>query len=487
MYKDLEKNRNLSLLMDFYQLTMTNAYFKNGYKDYIAHYDLYYRQAPDNAVFSISSGLDSVINYLENLHFSDEDIEFLKSKNIFCDEFLEYLRNFKFECDVWAIPDGSIVFPNEPILTVHGPFIQAQLLETMLLLLINHQSLIATKASRIVRAAEGKTVLEFGSRRAHGADAANYGAKSAYIVGADGSANTLSDFLFSIPSTGTMAHSWVQSFDSEYEAFKTYALTYPDNTILLVDTYNTLKTGIPNAIKVFDEILKPMNKRPKGIRLDSGDLAYLSKKARVMLDKAGYEDCKIVASSSLDEYKIRDIIHQGGKIDVFGVGEKLITSKTNPVFGGVYKLVAMEKNNEIIPKIKISENIEKITTPGIKQVFRIYDKVTNKAKADLITLRDEKINENKPLTIFHPLYTWKKTTLENFYVKELLIPIFKKGELIYKKPNIEEIKDFHIKEMSTLWEEYTRLDQPQIYKVDLSEKLWNLKNELIDNTKNNLI
>lgn len=482
----MNEERNLSLLMDFYQLTMANGYFSNGYKDKIAYYDLYYRQAPDGAVFAIASGIDSVIDYIENLHFSDEDIEFLRSKNIFNDEFLEYLRNFKFECDIKAVRDGSIIFPNEPILTVRGPFIQAQLLETMLLLLINHQSMIATKASRIVRSAEGRTVLEFGSRRAHGADAANYGARASYIVGANGSANTLADFLYGVPASGTMAHSWVQSFDSEYEAFEVYAKTYPDSTVLLVDTYDTLNTGIPNAIKVFDNVLKPMGKRPQGIRLDSGDLAYLSKKARVMLDEAGYEDCKIVASSSLDEFKIRDIIHQGGKIDIFGVGERLITSKSNPVFGGVYKLVAVEQNGEIVPRIKISENIEKITTPGVKQVYRIYDKETNKAKADLITLDGEQIDENEPLTIFHPLYTWKRKTINNFYAKPLLETIYEKGKLVYERPDIEQVKKYHEKEMTTLWEEHIRLDQPQIYKVDLSQKLWDLKNDLLNKAKNNI-
>lgn len=482
----MNAERNLSLLMDFYELTMANAYFANNYKDKIAHYDLYFRNAPDGAVFAIAAGLESAIEYIEDLHFSKEDVEFLRSKNLFDDEFLEYLANFKFECDVRAVREGSIIFPGEPIMTIRGPFIQAQLLETMLLLLINHQSMIATKASRIVRSAEGRTVLEFGSRRAHGADAANYGARSAYIVGAAGSANTLTDLMYRVPASGTMAHSWIQSFDTEYEAFEVYAKTYPDTTVLLVDTYNTLKMGVPNAIKVFDNVLKPMGKRPAGIRLDSGDLAYLSKKARAMLDEAGYEDCKIVVSSSLDEFKIKDILHQGGKIDSFGVGEKLITSTSSPVFGGVYKLVAIERNGEVIPRIKISENIEKITTPGVKQVYRIYDKETNKAKADLITLVDEEINVNEPLTIFHPLYTWKRKTINNFYVRPLLESIYENGKLVYERPSIEEIRDFHVKELATLWEEHLRLDQPQIYKVDLSQKLWDLKNDLLNTTRNNI-
>ncbi|MFM1534234.1 nicotinate phosphoribosyltransferase, partial [Helcococcus ovis] len=388
------KDRNLSLLMDFYELTMANGYFVNGYKDIIANYDLYFRNAPDNAVFAISAGLDTAIEYIENFHFDDNEIEFLRNKKMFSDEFLEYLRNFKFECDIMAIPEGSVVFPSEPLMRIRGPFIQAQLLETMLLLIINHQSMIATKTSRIVRFSGGKAILEFGSRRAHGADAANYGARASYIAGAAGTANTLADYKYGVPALGTMAHSWIQSFDTEYEAFATYAKTYPNNTVLLVDTYDTLNQGIPNAIKVFNDVLKPMGITPGGIRLDSGDLAYLSKKARIMLDKAGYEDCNIVASGSLDEFKIKDIINQGGKIDVYGVGERLITSKSNPVFGGVYKLVAIEKNGIVKPKIKVSENIEKITTPGKKQVYRIYDNETNMAKADLITLEDEIIDEN---------------------------------------------------------------------------------------------
>ncbi|MFM1582005.1 nicotinate phosphoribosyltransferase [Helcococcus bovis] len=480
------KHRNLSLLMDFYELTMANGYFVNGYKDVIANYDLYFRNAPDDAVFAISAGLDTAIDYIENLHFDDEEIEFLRNKKIFSDEFLEYLRNFKFECDIMAIPEGSVVFPNEPLMRIRGPFIQAQLLETMLLLIINHQSMIATKTSRIVRFSNGKAILEFGSRRAHGADAANYGARASYIAGAAGTANTLADYQYGVPALGTMAHSWIQSFDTEYEAFETYAKTYPNNTVLLVDTYDTLNQGIPNAIKVFDNILKPMGITPGGIRLDSGDLAYLSKKARIMLDEAGYKDCNIVASGSLDEFKIKDIINQGGKIDVYGVGERLITSKSNPVFGGVYKLVAVEKDGIVKPRIKISENIEKITTPGLKQVYRIYDNETNMAKADLITLEDEVIDETKPLTLFHPLYTWKKKTINNFYVKPLLVPIYKSGKLVYERPNMEEIRNHYKSEINSLWEEYKRLDSPQLYKVDLSQKLWDLKNNLLNEVKNNL-
>lgn len=479
-------NRNLSLLMDFYELTMANAYFKNGHKDTIAYYDLYFRSAPDGAVFAIASGLDSVIEYIENLKFSDKEIDFLRSKNMFDEGFLEYLRNFNFECDIRAIPEGSVVFPNEPIISVRGPFVQAQLLETMLLILINHQSMIATKTNRVVRAANGKAVMEFGSRRAHGADAANFGARAAYIAGAVGSANTLTDYECNVPALGTMAHSWIQSFDTEYEAFEVYAKTYPDATVLLVDTYDTLKIGVPNAIKVFDNVLKPMGKRPKGIRLDSGDLAYLSKKARILLDEAGYEDCPIVASSSLDEFKIQNIRLQGGKIDSYGVGERLITSKSNPVFGGVYKLIAIEKDGEIIPRIKISENVEKITTPGVKQVYRIYDNETHKAKADLITLKDETIDTSKSLTIFHPLYTWKQKTFNNFYVKPLLVPIYENGKLVYNRPTLDEIRKYCKEEIDSLWDEYKRFDYPQLYKVDLSQKLWDLKTKLLNETKNKM-
>ena len=476
-------DRNLSLLMDFYQLTMANGYFNSPNRDTIGYYDLYFRKAPDNASFAICAGLDTAIDYLEQLHFSEEEIDFLRGKNIFSEDFLDYLLNFKFECDVWAIPEGSVVFPNEPLVVVRGPYIQAQLLETMLLLTINHQSLIATKTNRMVRASEGRAILEFGSRRAQGPDAANLGAKAAYIAGAFGTANTLADYLYNTPALGTMAHSWVQSFDTEIESFKAYAKAYPNSTTLLVDTYDTLRSGVPNSIKCFDEILKPMGVRPVGIRLDSGDMAYLSKEARKMLDEAGYEDVKIVASNSLDEYKIRDLLLQGAKIDTFGVGENLITSKSNPVFGGVYKLVAVEKHGEVEPKIKVSENIEKITTPGIKQIYRIYDKETDKAKADLITIRSEIIDESKPLTIFHPLYTWKRKTINNYYVKPLLVQIFDKGKLIYDRPSLEEIKEYCQKEINTLWDEYKRLEQPQVYKVDLSQDLWDLKTNLLNEAK----
>lgn len=477
------QERNLSMLMDFYQLTMANAYFTSGNTDTIGYYDLYYRTAPDNASFAIAAGLDSAIDYLENMHFTDEEIQFLRDKNLFSEEFLEYLRNFEFVCDVWAMPEGSIIFPNEPILTVKGPYIQAQLLETMLLLTINHQSLIATKTSRMVRASDGRLVMEFGSRRAQGPDGANLGAKAAYIAGAIGTANTMADFLYGTPALGTMAHSWVQSFDTELESFEAYAKTYPHATTLLVDTYDTLKIGVPNAIKAFDNVLKPMGIRPKGIRLDSGDMAYLSKESRKQLDEAGYEDVQIIASNSLDEYKIQDLINQGAKIDSFGVGERLITSKSNPVFGGVYKLVAVERDGQVTPKIKVSENIEKITTPGVKQVYRIYDSETHKAKADLISLHDESFDESQPLTIFHPLYTWKRKTLYNYYLRPMLVPIYEAGKLVYERPSLEEVRSYCQKELDTLWEEYKRFDSPQLYKVDLSQKLWDLKTDLLNSAR----
>ncbi|MDO5017774.1 MAG: nicotinate phosphoribosyltransferase [Lagierella massiliensis] len=478
-----KEDRNLSLLADFYEFTMANGYLKEKVHDHITYFDLYFRSVPDNGGFAIFAGLEQFIDYIQNLHFEEDDIEYFKSKNIFSDEFIEYLENFKFECDIWAMEEGTVIFPNEPLIIVRGPAIQAQLIETMSLILINHQTLIATKTNRIVRSAQGRAVMEFGSRRAQGADAATIGARAAYIGGVVGSANAYADKLFKVPALGTMAHSWVMMFENEYEAFRAYAETFPDDTTLLVDTYDSLKSGIPNAIKVFDQVLKPMGKRPKGIRLDSGDIAYLSKEARKMLDKAGYEDCKIVASSALDEFKIKDMLDQGAKVDSFGVGERLITSSSHPVFGGVYKLVATEEDKVITPKIKISENVEKITTPGFKQVFRFYDNKDNKAIADLVCLHDEEIDESKPIEIFHPIHTWKKKTLENFHVKKLLVPIFKSGKLVYNLPTLEEIRENKEKEVATLWEEVQRFEFPHIYIVDLSENLWNMKNELIQSTK----
>ena len=473
------KTEKLELITDFYEFTMSNGYLLKNMND-IAYFDVFFRKVPDKGGYAIVAGLEQVIEFIENLKFDDEDIEYLKNQNIFSQEFLDYLKNFKFSGDIWAVPEGTVVFPGEPLLTVRAPIIEAQLLETMLLLIINHQSLIATKTNRIVKEADGRPVMEFGARRAHGVSAAVYGARAAIIGGAVGTSCTLTAQKFNVPVSGTMAHSWIQSFDSEYEAFKTYAETYPHGCTLLVDTYNTLESGIPNAIKVFDEVLKPQGIRPNAIRLDSGDLAYLSKKAREMLDAAGYEDCKICATNSLDEYLISSLIKQGAKVDLFGVGENLITAKSDAVFGGVYKIVAVEKNGEIIPKIKISENVEKITNPSFKKVYRFYSKTTNHALADVITLADEVINENE-YEIFDPQSPWKKKTLKNYYAKPLAEKIYDNGKLIYKCPELSEIAKYKKEQLNTIWEEIKRLDNPQKYYVDLSKKLWELKNMMLHN------
>jgi len=470
---------NLTLLTDFYELTMANGYFEHGMKDEIAYFDMFFRKVPDNGGFAIMAGLKRLIEYLQNINFSDEDIAFLREKNLFSEAFLDYLRNFEFSCDVWGIPEGTPIFPHEPILTVRGPVIQAQFIETMVLLSINHQSLIATKANRIVRAAEGRAVMEFGSRRAQGCDGAIYGARAAYIAGCSGTACTISERMDGIPALGTMAHSWVQLFDSEYEAFAAYAKTYPDACVLLVDTYNVLKSGVPNAIKVFNDVLLPMGYRPKGIRIDSGDIAYLSKRARKMLDDAGFCDCTITASNSLDEYLIRDTLLQGAKIDSFGVGERLITSKSEPVFGGVYKLTAIEKNKKIIPKIKISENTEKITNPGFKQVYRLFSKESGEAVADVITLFGEEIDDTKPYEIFDPEHTWKRKMLTNFKVEKLTTQLFSKGKCVYESPDVHSIKKHCAYEIDRLWDEVKRFEFPHKYYVDLSPALWELKEELL--------
>lgn len=467
---------NLTMLTDFYELTMANGYFESDMANDIAYFDMFFRRIPDEGGYAVMAGLEQVINYLKNLEFTDEDIEYLRGKRIFSEHFLEYLREFKFVCDVWAIPEGTPIFPGEPIVTVRGPVIQAQFVETMILLLINHQSLIATKASRIVRAAGGRSVMEFGTRRAHGASAAVYGARAAYIGGCAGTACAVADRDYGVSALGTMAHSWVQMYPSEYEAFRKYAEIYPDNCTLLVDTYNVLKSGVPSAIRVFDE-LKPKN---KGIRIDSGDVAYLTKQARKMLDEAGHKDCKIVVSNSLDEYIIQDIIVEGACIDSFGVGERLITSKSEPVFGGVYKLSALEKDGVLIPKIKISENVEKITNPGFKTVYRLFDKDTHKAIADVITLDGEAIPEGDEYEIFDPRAVWKRKKLNNFYVRNLRVQVFDKGKCIYQSPSIDEIRDYCKQQISTLWEETLRFENPQIYYVDLSKELWEMKNQLIE-------
>jgi len=470
---------NLTLLADFYELTMANGYWEHGIAEQIAYYDLFFRKVPDQGGFAIMAGLEQAIDYMKNLKFTEKDIAYLRSKNCFNEAFLEYLQNFKFECDVWAVPEGTPIFPNEPILTVRGPAIQAQFVETMLLLTINHQSLIATKANRIVRAANGRAVLEFGSRRAQGADGAIMGARAAYIGGCAGTACTLVDRDMHIPALGTMAHSWVQMFPSEEDAFRAYARTYPDNCTLLVDTYNVLQSGIPNAIKVFREEVVSRGYRPKGVRIDSGDIAYLSKKVRKMLDAAGFEDCKIMASNSLDEYIIQDILKQDGKVDSFGVGERLITAKSTPVFGGVYKLVAVEKEGAMEPKIKISENVEKITNPGFKKTWRLYDRDTGKAIADVITMHDETVDDTQAYEIFHPEYTWKRKTVTNFVARPLQVPIFEKGICVYESPDLQTIQQFCKEQIDTLWDEMLRFENPHKYYVDLSQKLWDLKHALL--------
>ena len=466
------------MLTDFYELTMANGYFKNGFKDIVAYFDMFFRKVPDDGGFVIMAGVEQLVEYLSDLKFTKEDIEYLRGKG-FNEEFLDYLANFKFACDVWAVPEGTPIFPGEPIVKVKGPVIQAQFVETMVLLCINHQSLIATKANRVSRAAQGRAVMEFGSRRAQGADGAIYGARAAYIGGCAGTACTITDEMFGVPALGTMAHSWVQLFDSELDAFKAYAREYPDSCTLLVDTYNVLKSGIPNAIKTFDEVLAPMGKRPKGIRIDSGDITYLSRKARKILDEAGYPDCAIVASNSLDEYIIRDMLLQGAKVDSFGVGEKLITSSSSPVLGGVYKLCAVEKDGEIIPKIKLSENVQKITTPGNKRAYRLFDRESGKAIADVIALASETIDETKPYELFDPDYTWKRKTVENFAVRELLEPLFSKGKCVFEKKSIDEIKKYCAEQVDTLWDEVTRFENPHNYYVDLSQPLWDLKREML--------
>ena len=430
---------NPTMLCDFYELTMGNGYYRNGFYKRNVYFDVFFRNVPDGGGFAIAAGLEQIVEYIQQLHFSDDDIAYLRGKGIFDEGFLTYLKNFKFHGDIYAVPEGTPVFPGEPLLTVRAPAIEAQLIETYLLLEINHQSLIATKANRIVRAAQGRAVLEFGSRRAQGADGAVIGARAAYIGGVAGTACTLTDVLYGVPAGGTMAHSWVQMFPTEYDAFKTYCELYPDNATLLVDTYNTLKSGVPNAIRAFKEILLPRGITNFAIRLDSGDISYLSKKARKMLDEAGLPNCKITASNSLDEYLIRDLMMQGAQVDTFGVGERLITSKSNPVFGGVYKLAAIEDDEgNIIPKIKVSENTAKITNPHFKRLYRLYDRESGKAIADELTLRDEVIDPTKPHVIFDPNATWKTKELTDFTVRELQVPIFQNGELVYELPELND-------------------------------------------------
>lgn len=471
---------SLALLCDFYELTMGRGYFDTDKRNTIAYFDVFFRRVPDGGGYAITAGLEQIVHYIENLSFTEADIEFLRGKGIFSEEFLKYLADFKFTGDIWGVPEGSVIFPGEPILTVRAPVIQAQLVETYVLLSLNHQSLIATKASRMVRAAKGRPISEFGSRRAHGEDAAVYGARAAYIGGCTGTACTLSDKLYGVPAGGTMAHSWVQMFDNEYEAFSTYCRLYPNNPTLLVDTYSVFGSGLPNAVKAIKDVLWPMGLKKCAIRIDSGDIAYLTKKARAYLDAQGLTDCKIIVSNALDEYLISELLAQEACIDGFGVGERLITAKSDAVFGCVYKLAASEDENGVItPKIKVSENAAKITNPGFKKIYRLYSNETGKSEADLLMLRDESIDEDAPLEIFDPEHTWKRRVIEDYTARELLVPIFKNGELVYNLPPLDEIRDHCARELATMWKEVLRFENPHEYYVDLSQKLWDLKHDMI--------
>ena len=477
----MDIKRNITLLMDFYELTMSNGYFINNLKDDIAVFDLFYRKNPDDAAYSIFVGLEDIINYILNLHFDDEDINYLRSLNIFNDDFLNYLRNFKFSGDLYAFKEGSIVYPNVPLVTVVAPLIDCQLLETALLAIVNHETLIATKANRIVLASKGRSVSDFGARRAHNIDSALYGAKAAYIGGVNSTATTLAGQLFNIPVSGTMAHSWVMAFDSEYEAFLSYAKLYPSNTILLIDTYDVINSGLKNAIKVAKDYLIPNGYKLKGVRIDSGDLAYLSKKTRKILDENGLNDTIIIASNSLDEYKISSLIEQGAKLDSFGVGENLITSKSDPVFGGVYKLAGIYKNNVLEPKIKISATLEKITNPSFKEVYRLYNE-ENKAIGDLLTLKDEIVDENTQ--IVDPLKPWKKIDLKQFKIKKMHHKIFEKGKLIYEIPSILDTRNYVRYQIDNeLWDEEKRFVLPHTHYLDFSKALYDLKIKLIEENK----
>ncbi len=481
--KDIE--RNLTMLCDFYELTMANGYFKCGLRDTYTYFDVFFRSNPDGGGYAVAAGLEQIISYINDLHFTERDIEFLRSKNLFDEDFLAYLADFRFDGDVWAVPEGTVIFPGEPLITVRAKAPQAQFIETYVLLQFNHQSCIATKSTRIVRAAEGRPISEFGSRRAQGADGAILGARAAYIGGCAGTACTITDEYYGVPATGTMAHSWVQMFPDEYTAFRTYCELYPNNATLLVDTYNALESGIPNAIRVFKEILEPLGIKKCGIRLDSGDITYITKKARKMLDDAGLDYCKIVVSNSLDEKIIRDIIRQGACVDAFGVGERLITSKSSPVFGGVYKLCAIEDaDGNIIPKIKISENTAKITTPHFKKVYRLYNRENGKAEADLICLHDEEIDDSGAIEIFDPIYTWKRKVLENVKAVPLLEPIFIGGKQVYTVPDISESRRRCAEQLDSMWDEVLRWENPHNYYVDLSEKLWNIKNDMLRKLRN---
>ena len=475
-------NWNLTMLCDFYELTMANGYFLKGFQDKITYFDIFFRRVPDGGGFAVAAGLEQLVEYIKNLHFSAEDIQYLRGRNMFDEAFLDYLAHFRFTGDIWAVPEGTPIFPNEPILTVRAPAIQAQMVETYALLCINHQSLLATKANRVVRAADGRAVMEFGARRAQGAEGAVNGARAAYIGGAAGTATVLSDQVFGVPALGTMAHSWVQMFDTQLEAFKAYCQLYPQNAVLLVDTYNTLKSGVPDAIRAFNEVLKPMGIKKCGIRLDSGDITYLTKEARKMLDAAGWTECTITVSNSLDEYLIQDLLLQGAQINAFGVGERLITARSEPVFGGVYKLVAVEQDGQVVPKIKISENVTKITTPHYKKFYRFFGNDNGKAIADYLCVYDETVDDTKPLEIFDPDATWKKKVVCDFTAREMQVPVFEKGECVYDLPSLEEIRAYCKQQVDTLWDEVKRFDNPHKYYVDLSRKLWEIKYNLLERT-----
>ncbi len=476
--KDLK--RNLTMLCDFYELTMSHGYFVSGMKDKIVYFDVFYRSNPDNGGFAICAGLEQVVEYIKDLHFTEEDIEYLRGKKCFSEEFLQVLRGFRFTGDIWAIPEGTVVFPGEPLMTVRAPVMEAQFIETYVLMMINHQSLIATKAVRLTRAAKGRAISEFGSRRAQGADAAILGARAAYIGGCNSTACTIADEAYGVPAGGTMAHAWVQMFDTEYEAFRTYCEIYPNQATLLIDTYNVMESGLPNAIRAFREVLIPQGITKCAVRIDSGDVTYLTQKIRKKLDEAGLTECKIVVSNSMDEYIIRELIRQGAEIDAFGVGERLITAKSDPVFGGVYKLCAMEREDGTIqPKIKISENVGKITTPHFKKIYRLRGKESGKAEADLICVYDEILDDSKPIELFDPEYTWKRKVLEDYTATELQVPVFKNGELVYQLPALDEIRRHCAEEIEGMWDEVRRFNNPHNYYVDLSEKLWQIKQDLI--------
>ena len=482
---DFRDERNLSLVMDFYELTMSQCYFNSEARERIVTFDLFYRKNPDNGGYAVFAGLEEIIGYIQNLHFEDEDIAYLRSLHKFSDAFLDYLRHFIFTGDIYAIKEGTPVFPYEPLIRVRAKIIEAQLLETAMLLCVNHQTLIATKARRIVKAATGRAIMEFGARRAHNFDAANYGARAAYIGGVAGTATTYAGQKFGMPVLGTMAHSFVQSFDNEYDAFLAYAKTYPDSCTVLLDTYDTLKSGLPNAIRVAKEYLEPNGYRMQGVRIDSGDMAYLSKKIRKALDAAGMEDCNIVVSNSLDEYLIQSLISQGAQINSMGVGENLVCSKSTPVFGGVYKMSAVYEDEKMIPKIKVSENVEKVTNPAFKDLYRIYDKETMKAIGDIMTVHGEVLDPNQDLTIYHQMNSWKNKTIPagTYIIKDLLEPIFINGELVYDVPELSAIRDYSEAEFSHMWDEILRFEYPQTYYVDLSKKLLDLKLKMLEDVK----